>query len=223
MLTQIEVACRAKAASEERLRPFGMGNPQPTLLVPAGRFQNVTGMGEENEHSRFTLAFTIMRSNLAEIEDCARLAHRLVWLNPLKGDPRYQPLARGMAAPSDEALQDDIGWAKAFGFNGVRKHQKIEDPRYLYWADRLGLAVWEEMPSAYRFTAQSVTRLSREWTAVVQRDARQLAGERELGGAVRHHRRVEGSRAHLGFGEGDFAPPVGRQLAMRMGGQQVVG
>ena len=39
------------------------------------------------------------------------------------------------------------------GFNGVRKHQKIEDPRYLYWADRLGLLVWEEMPSAYRFTA----------------------------------------------------------------------
>src|SRR6185436_12008711 len=39
----------------ERLRPFGMGNPQPTLLVPAARFEKVTGMGEEREHSRFTL------------------------------------------------------------------------------------------------------------------------------------------------------------------------
>jgi single-stranded-DNA-specific exonuclease len=39
----------------EQLRPFGMGNPQPTLLVPAARFQNVTGMGEDKEHSRFTL------------------------------------------------------------------------------------------------------------------------------------------------------------------------
>jgi hypothetical protein len=56
------------------------------------------------------------------------------------------------------------------GFNGVRKHQKIEDPRYLYWADTLGLAVWEEMPSAYRFTRQSVNRLSREWSAVIARD-----------------------------------------------------
>ena len=56
------------------------------------------------------------------------------------------------------------------GFNGVRKHQKIEDPRYLYWADRIGLAVWEEMPSAYRFTRQSVERLIREWTAVLARD-----------------------------------------------------
>jgi single-stranded-DNA-specific exonuclease len=39
----------------ESLRPFGMGNPQPTLLVPAARFQNVTGMGEDSEHARFTL------------------------------------------------------------------------------------------------------------------------------------------------------------------------
>ena len=39
----------------ERLRPFGMGNPQPTLLVPAARFERVTGMGEDKEHSRFTL------------------------------------------------------------------------------------------------------------------------------------------------------------------------
>jgi single-stranded-DNA-specific exonuclease len=39
----------------ESLRPFGMGNPQPTLLVPAARFQNVTAMGEEKQHARFTL------------------------------------------------------------------------------------------------------------------------------------------------------------------------
>jgi single-stranded-DNA-specific exonuclease len=39
----------------EALRPFGVGNPQPTLLVPAARFQHVTGMGEEGEHARFTL------------------------------------------------------------------------------------------------------------------------------------------------------------------------
>jgi single-stranded-DNA-specific exonuclease len=39
----------------ECLRPFGMGNPQPTLLVPASRFQHVAGMGEERRHSRFTL------------------------------------------------------------------------------------------------------------------------------------------------------------------------
>jgi hypothetical protein len=68
------------------------------------------------------------------------------------------------------ALRRDVELAKGMGFNGVRKHQKIEEPRYLYWADTLGLAVWEEMPSAYRFTVRTVERLSREWSAVIARD-----------------------------------------------------
>src|ERR1700738_4153101 len=58
----------------------------------------------------------------------------------------------------------------SLGFNGVRKHQKIESPRFLYWADHLGLMVWEEMPSAYRYTQRSVERLTREWMQVLQRD-----------------------------------------------------
>ncbi len=75
-----------------------------------------------------------------------------------------------MAAPSDEALRRDVELAKAMGFNGVRKHQKIENPRYLYWADRLGLLVWEEMPSPYRFSPLAITRLVREWTEAIERD-----------------------------------------------------
>ena len=76
----------------------------------------------------------------------------------------------GITAPDDAALRRDVELTKAMGFNGARKHQKIEDPRYLYWADVLGLAVWEEMPSAYRFTAGSVARLSREWGNAIARD-----------------------------------------------------
>jgi hypothetical protein len=76
----------------------------------------------------------------------------------------------GITAPDDKALRTDIELAKAMGFNGVRKHQKVEDPRYLYWADRMGLLVWEEMPSAYRFTRKSVERLTKEWTEVILRD-----------------------------------------------------
>ena len=76
-----------------------------------------------------------------------------------------------MTAPSDEALRHDVELVKAMGFNGVRKHQKIEDPRFLYWADVLGLLVWEEMPSAYRFTPKAVDRLTREWTEAIDRDA----------------------------------------------------
>lgn len=76
----------------------------------------------------------------------------------------------GMTAPDDAALRRDVELVKRMGFNGVRMHQKIEDPRFLYWADRLGLLVWEEMPSAYRFTKHSIERLCREWTSAVMRD-----------------------------------------------------
>ena len=75
-----------------------------------------------------------------------------------------------LAAPNDDALRRDVVLAKAMGFNGVRKHQKIENPRYLYWADKLGLLVWEEMPSAYRFTLNAIKRTVREWTEVIERD-----------------------------------------------------
>jgi hypothetical protein len=75
-----------------------------------------------------------------------------------------------MTAPSERALREDVVLAKSMGFNGVRKHQKIEDPRYLYWADTLGLLVWGEMPSAYRFTTRSINRLMREWTEAMERD-----------------------------------------------------
>ncbi len=84
-------------------------------------------------------------------------------------DQGYWPQS-GMTAPDADAPRRDVELAKAMGFNGVRKHQKIEDPRYLYWADHLGLLVWEEMPSAYRFTRRSMERLAREWTAAVLRD-----------------------------------------------------
>jgi hypothetical protein len=76
----------------------------------------------------------------------------------------------GLTAPSEDALRTDVQLVKRMGFNGVRKHQKIEDPRYLYWADALGLLVWEEMPSAYRFTPTAVQRLTQEWTAAIERD-----------------------------------------------------
>ena len=84
-------------------------------------------------------------------------------------DQGYWP-ETGLTAPSDDAYRRDVELAKEMGFNGVRKHQKIESPRYLYWADVLGLLVWEEMPSAYRFTNTSIERLTREWTAAIARD-----------------------------------------------------
>jgi len=84
-------------------------------------------------------------------------------------DQGYWPES-GITAPNDDALLEDVLLAKKLGFNGVRKHQKIETARYLYWADRVGLLVWEEMPSAYRYTRASIERLTREWIEVLKRD-----------------------------------------------------
>jgi hypothetical protein len=84
-------------------------------------------------------------------------------------DQGYWP-DTGMTPPDDAALRRDVELTKAMGFNGARKHQKIEDPRYLCWADRLGLLVWGEMPSAYRFTQRSIERVTRQWMEALRRD-----------------------------------------------------
>ena len=76
-----------------------------------------------------------------------------------------------LAAPDEGALRREVELIKSLGFNGARIHQKVEDPRFLYWCDRLGLLVWGEMPSAFVFDAETVTRTAREWAEVVRRDA----------------------------------------------------
>jgi hypothetical protein len=71
-------------------------------------------------------------------------------------------------APTDEALKSDLETAKAFGFNMVRKHVKVEPYRWYYWADMLGLLVWQDMPSAITYgsslppdTAEFLSELTR--------------------------------------------------------------
>lgn len=96
----------------------------------------------------------------------------------LNGKPLFQMLfldqgywpETGMTPPSSEALKADIEMAKAVGFNGCRKHQKVEDPRFHYWADRLGFLVWGEMANAYEFGSDYIERMNSEWTEAVKRD-----------------------------------------------------
>jgi len=75
-----------------------------------------------------------------------------------------------LTPPTDEAIQYDIRMMKSFGLNGARKHQKVEDPRWLYWADRLGLVVWGEMANAYDYSPEYVQRFTAEWQEIVARD-----------------------------------------------------
>ena len=94
----------------------------------------------------------------------------------LNNRPYYQRLVldqgywqeSGLTPPSAESLKRDIELAKAMGFNGARKHQKLEDPYYCYYAEELGFLTWCEMPSAYRFCAEEVTAITQEWQEIVR-------------------------------------------------------
>ncbi len=80
------------------------------------------------------------------------LTDRAILLN---GRPVYQRLVLDQGfypqgiytAPTDDDLRNDIAISQGMGFNGARLHQKVFEPRFLYWADRMGYLVWGEFPN----------------------------------------------------------------------------
>jgi beta-galactosidase/beta-glucuronidase len=77
----------------------------------------------------------------------------------LNNKPYFQfgPLDQGFwpdgiyTAPTDKALRSDIEMTKKLGFNMARKHVKVEPERWYYWCDKLGLLVWQDMPSGDKY------------------------------------------------------------------------
>ncbi|MFP7446492.1 glycoside hydrolase family 2 protein [Bacillus sp. MMSF_3328] len=99
----------------------------------------------------------------------------MVYLN---NRPYYQKLVLDqgywpeglLTAPTDEDLKRDIELTLEMGFNGCRKHQKVEDPRFLYWADKLGFLVWGECAASPSYSEDAAARLTREWIEIIERD-----------------------------------------------------
>ncbi len=87
----------------------------------------------------------------------------------LNGKPLFQfgPLDQGFwpdgiyTAPTDEALRYDIEVTRKLGFNMIRKHVKIEPDRWYYWADKLGVLVWQDMPSGDAYIRPNEPDISR--------------------------------------------------------------
>ena len=75
-----------------------------------------------------------------------------------------------LTPPSEESLIKDIESVLAFGYNGIRKHQKLEDERFLYWCDVKGVLVWSEMASCYKFNDNSLQNFTNEWIRVVKQN-----------------------------------------------------
>ena len=75
-----------------------------------------------------------------------------------------------LTPPSEEALIEDIDKIRAMGYNGVRKHQKVEDERFLYWCDVKGLLLWSEMAAAYRYSDNAVAEFTAEWVEILRQN-----------------------------------------------------
>lgn len=96
----------------------------------------------------------------------------------LNGRPLYQRLILDqgywrdshLTPPNEEALIADIDKIQALGYNGLRKHQKTEDERFLYWCDVKGMLVWSEMAAAYEFSDYAVEAFTREWMEIVKQN-----------------------------------------------------
>ena len=103
------------------------------------------------------------------------IAENKVYLN---GAPLYQKLLLNQGyypqghytASDDQAMRRDLEMVKEMGFNGVRVHQKVEDKRFLYWCDILGVLVWCEMPSFYWPSRKAREAFLREWRELLLRD-----------------------------------------------------
>lgn len=98
----------------------------------------------------------------------------------INGEPVFQRLVLDQGyypdgiwtAPTDEALKQDIVLSQQAGFNGARLHQKVFEPRFLYWADRLGYIVWGEYANwGLNYADADVHEsVSSEWAEIIERD-----------------------------------------------------
>ena len=75
-----------------------------------------------------------------------------------------------LTAPTEEALKYDVEFTKKAGFNLIRKHMKTEPKRFYYWADKLGIMVWQDMPAIWyqhEDTAKNRTTFRKELKAMI--------------------------------------------------------
>ncbi|MCF6286294.1 MAG: glycoside hydrolase family 2, partial [Candidatus Hydrogenedentes bacterium] len=177
---QMELLSRNRATGEEASRTFPAGIDRLSLVVG-----NTLSLWSPENPNLYDLVLRLKRAEGGEVLDRVdsyfgmRSVSVLGNQFYLNGEPYYQKLILDqgywpetvLTAPSDAALKYDVEMTKKFGFNGARKHQKVEDPRWLYWADTLGLLVWGEMPSQHgAYVREMEGPFLSEWQAALRRD-----------------------------------------------------
>ncbi|HEY4415161.1 MAG TPA: LamG-like jellyroll fold domain-containing protein [Verrucomicrobiae bacterium] len=129
--------------------------PQPNLWSPENPFLydlKISAVHNGVTNDTVTSYFGMRKISLKTVKGVPQMC--------LNNQPYFEmgPLDQGFwpdglyTAPTDEALKYDLDQTKALGFNMVRKHIKVERQRWYYWADKLGLLVWQDMPSCNSYT-----------------------------------------------------------------------
>ncbi len=129
--------------------------PKPRLWSPISPFLydvKVALLNGKTQSDAVTSYFGMRKISVGKVNGVPRmlLNNKFVF--------QFGPLDQGFwpdgiyTAPTDAALKSDLEMEKRLGFNMVRKHIKVEPARWYYWADKLGLMVWQDMPSANSYT-----------------------------------------------------------------------
>ena len=157
------VDLRSEARVEFRLPDGVLWSPDSPALYDV-ELKLVNKAADEVDEARSYVALREVSVEEGEL----RLNGQKLYLRGVL-DQGYYP-GGWYTARTDDEFRADVELTLAMGFNCARKHQKAEDPRYLYWADKLGLMVWSEMPSGRVFSTELVESLTSEWIDLVKRD-----------------------------------------------------
>jgi len=140
------------------------GSPQTELLIPVPS----PNLWSPNNPFLYNLNVSVVNNGATNDSVASYFGLRKISLHTVNGVPQMflnnqpcfemGPLDQGFwpdgiyTAPTDDALKYDLQQEKALEFNMVRKHIKVERQRWYYWADKLGLLVWQDMPSCNSYT-----------------------------------------------------------------------
>ncbi|RYX82432.1 glycoside hydrolase family 2 [bacterium] len=177
---QVRVSVTANGKAISQL--VGAGNKQLALPVPNARLWSPTDpflynlkvqlLGRDGKVADEVTSYFGMRSvGLGMVDGKVRplLNGKFVFqLGPL--DQGYWPDGV-QTAPTDAALKFDLDVTKKLGFNLVRKHGKVEPQRWYYWADKMGLLVWQDMPAMWYpddYPERDRPQFEREWLAIMR-------------------------------------------------------
>ncbi len=172
---QVELTASAAGADVASARgapgqPIELKIPQPKLWSPDDPFlydlkvRLNAGDASDEVGSYFGMRKIEVRKDEAGINRLFLNGKALFHIGPL--DQGWWP--DGLyTAPTDEALKFDVEITRKMGFNMARKHVKVEPARWYYWCDKLGLMVWQDMPSGNNNGDEGRANFRREWKAII--------------------------------------------------------